>query len=496
MMVESNGSSYPSIVTITGGNISADQWYGTIISGAGSVVNVGSPSTTVPSNTNPVIIGGSGGYSVGFGDTAGTWNFYSGILKSLHSTYQAVPSNVLSGYYVTSGTETIGGSTYNTSYLETLSYSVAASVNSTSLTCTASVSNASLVGEYQYSKCDATTGTCDSSFIPTSSDSYSYTTGLTSGHNYYCRLKVKNTLGTTLPAVSSSSVTYVSSIINNYVCNASGNNSAYTLVYTGNCSISNNVIKFTNDGTLYVNSAGVNVDTYCVGGGGGGGANHATQALGAGGGGGGYTAKSSSVTLSSGTTYNVIIGAGGARGTKGSSSTHPTDGGAGNPSCIYTGSLGSCPASNSAIVRADGGLGGQKGYSSIPGDGGAGGSGGGAGGRNYGSSNNGGNGGSAGSDGSKGGSTASGGTGQGGAYQIGLDGVEYAGGGGGGGGYNDKYPGSGGLLGGGKGGYQTYSTYTAAIAGTANTGGGGGGAGGSGRDGAAGGSGICMIQQK
>lgn len=233
---------------------------------------------------------------------------------------------------------------------------------------------------------------------------------------------------------------------------------AYTGSYTTADDGNNNWrIKFLTSGTLTfskLQGAGSGIDIFCVGGGGGGGAS---------GGCGGRTTTVRAVTVTAGTSYQVIVGAGGAEGAPGGNS-----------------SFGS-------LASAAGGGGPE----------GVGGSGGGGSGLYFSSSNkaNGGNGGSDGSNGVNGYGTNGfrNGTGQGTTTrEFGESyGTLYAGGGGGAGDY-DCALGSGGAGGGGAGGSLWDKGPKAGGAGATNFGGGGGG----GSPGGAGGSGIVIIRNK
>lgn len=233
---------------------------------------------------------------------------------------------------------------------------------------------------------------------------------------------------------------------------------AYTGSYTTADDGNNNWrIKFLTSGTLTfskLQGASSGIDIFCVGGGGGGDAS---------GGCGGRTTTVKAVTVTAGTSYQVIVGAGGAAGAPGGNSSF--------------GSLASA---------AGGG-----------GPGGSGGSGGGGSGLYLSDSSkrDGGNGGSDGSNGVNGYGTDGfkNGTGQGTTTrEFGeSSGTLYAGGGGGAG---DKKcaSGKGGAGGGGAGGNRQNTAPKAGGAGATNLGGGGGG----GSAGGAGGSGIVIIRNK
>jgi len=237
--------------------------------------------------------------------------------------------------------------------------------------------------------------------------------------------------------------------------------SMYT--YTGTSSIindgnSNWQIRFLTSGTFTPN-IDMSIDAFLVGGGGGGGSTSSSTPRG--GGGGGYTATYTSISLTSGSSYSIVIGAGGAAATNGSASTafgHSAAGGYGT----------------SHLAGANGGSGGGSGsgYDTAQYAG-------------YGGTN-GGNGGTAGDVG---------GTGQGTTTKAfgGTTGDPYAGGGSGG--VNQwgdaDWARAGGILGGGTGGIS----YHNGTNGAANTGGGGGGAGGGYEiSGGSGGSGIVIIR--
>lgn len=150
---------------------------------------------------------------------------------------------------------------------------------------------------------------------------------------------------------------------------------SYQLLDDGN---KNWRIKFLTSGTLTVSKLANSIDLFLVGGGGGA-AN--------GGGGGGYTATIRGLVVNTGTSYSIVVGAGGTAGTV------RTNAGTGGTSSAFTQSIG-------------GGLGGC-GWDNEWGVGGAGGSGGGG----YGGQADPGIGGTDGSDGTKG--VSDGGTGQG-----------------------------------------------------------------------------------
>lgn len=118
---------------------------------------------------------------------------------------------------------------------------------------------------------------------------------------------------------------------------------------------------FTSSGTFTVPQYVTKIDIFCVGGGGGGSSpSGGVTASAPSGGGGGYTATKKSYTVSSGQTFAVTIGAGGAYA-----------------SAAGTGGTGGTTSFGS-VLSASGGLGGQYGFG-VRGPGGAGGSGGGGG---------------------------------------------------------------------------------------------------------------------
>lgn len=207
-------------------------------------------------------------------------------------------------------------------------------------------------------------------------------------------------------------------------------------------------LKFLTSG-VFTPSKPVTIDLFLVGGGGGGGSGSS------GGGGGGYTGTWSSVSLSAGTGYSIVVGSGGSAG-------------------VSLNSGGNGGASTAFGYSANGGYGG-KGYNTgrTGGNGGSGGGGAGVGG--------------GGTNGSNGGTSSfAGGTGQATTTKEfgSADGTLYSGGGG-------ASQGSGGAGGGGAGGNLTGT----GVSGAVNTGGGGGASGGNGPyTGGAGGSGICVIR--
>lgn len=218
-------------------------------------------------------------------------------------------------------------------------------------------------------------------------------------------------------------------------------------------------IRLLTSGTLTftnLNGAEDGIDVFIVGGGGGGGARKSTT-TGGGGGGGGFTTTQKAIKVTTGTPYEIIVGAGGAVASNGGE----------------TSAFG---------VSALGGNGSQT-----VGNGGSGGSGGGGGGYSYDYAA-----GEGGSDGASGSDVKSGGTGGDGqgttTREFGSSSnTLYAGGGAGGTGYGQNKVGetaSGGEGGGGSSGSE----------GVTNTGGGGGGQAAKGNAAASGGSGIVIIR--
>jgi hypothetical protein len=241
-----------------------------------------------------------------------------------------------------------------------------------------------------------------------------------------------------------------------------------------------NLVVF-NSSTTWTAPAGVSSVNYLVVAAGGGGGNLA----GGGGGAGGYRASTLSVT--SGTTYTVTIGAGGASATQGGSSVFSsitsTGGGAGG---LYDGGTGGTGGSGGGGAGTSGTTGSSAGGAATSGQGSAGG----------GATTTGGGGGGGGGAGGSGSNTGNGdGANAGnGSSSSSITGSTYAGGGGGGNRAFDAGTGGSGGTGGGGGGGGTNRLTPAA--GTANTGGGGGG-GGFGTSisstGASGGSGIVVL---
>ena len=229
-------------------------------------------------------------------------------------------------------------------------------------------------------------------------------------------------------------------------------------------------IRFLTSGTLVfsvLNGAENGIDVFLVGGGGGGGKSQ-KQSVGSGGGGGGYTNTQKNTAITAGTSYGIVIGAGGASAVAG-----------GNTSAFGAAANGGA-AGNGANGGAGGSGGGGGGYS-----------------KDYAGANGG-------SDGSTPDKVTSGGTGGAGqsatTREFGdTNGKLYAGGGGGGsgisGGGTASEAGAGGANGGGAGGVKDVGAD-----GEANTGGGGGGGGqktASGKtaeNGGSGGSGIVVIR--
>ena len=234
--------------------------------------------------------------------------------------------------------------------------------------------------------------------------------------------------------------------------------------------------------TITIPSGCTKIDIFCVGGGGAGGngLNGGGDYFGAGGGGGGYTKTVSNVSVSSGQSISIVVGAGGPRIAKD-----------GELSVVSRSGTELC----SSAKKAKGG-----GDSTInPMDGGNGGSGGGAGGSDDKADPGGWHGGAGGSNGGNGGygDTNDGweGNGQGTTTRAwgSSSGTLYSGGGGGSG--SNRYghlggAGAGGSGGGGRGGDGRTEN---SAAGSTNTGGGGGA---SELGGSAGGSGIVLIRFK
>ena len=243
-----------------------------------------------------------------------------------------------------------------------------------------------------------------------------------------------------------------------------------TYTYTGSSQLiddgnGNWRIKFLTSGTLTFTNLGTGVngiDVFLVGGGGGG--RTGSQSVnGAGGGGGGYTTTKKGHTISAGSSYNIVIGAGGATNSNGGTSSAFGFSAAG-------GKYGSPGSSNFGVEVAIGGNGGS----------------GGGGGTSY--QGYGGNGGSNGSNGSNG-TGGNGGKGQGTTTrEFGeSDGTLYAGGGAG-------TEGKAGAGGGGVYNNTNNSDRYYVANGTANTGGGGGGGAFNFIKGGTGGSGIVVIR--
>ncbi len=277
----------------------------------------------------------------------------------------------------------------------------------------------------------------------------------------------------------------------------------YTGAYETEGNLEGNfVIRFKTSGTLTITSHGNNTsglyDVFAVGGGAGGGSGAKTTRSPRGGC-GGYTNTKKKISTSLNTSYNIVIGSGGARGTAYGSETEYYGGDGGLSSGLGNNANGATTVKSIWGNQPD-----SKSY--ITGYGGSGGGG------PAGYNSNGGSGGSDGSDGEKSPyytqylssySYYLNGKGQGSTTrEFGeTSGKLYAGGGGGGGyNYTNSYAGKGGDGGGGKGQGYSHVDNTGPFAGTANTGG-GGGAGyvepqndGSNAYGAEGGSGIVCIR--
>ena len=213
--------------------------------------------------------------------------------------------------------------------------------------------------------------------------------------------------------------------------------------------------------------------------------------IGGGGGAGGLLLGTS--TLTAGTTYTIIVGAGGPQTVTGGSETYNTPGINGSNSTAFGltaigGGGGAGTDTNTGVAGGSGGGGSRPGSAA----GGAGTSGQGyAGGASVAGVDRSGGGGGAGAVGAAGNVSGNGGIG----VQSSITGTAtYYAGGGGGSSYSTT-GGSGGLGGGGAGGTGNGSTVTIGTAGTVNTGGGGGGGGyaGSNQTNAAGGSGVVIL---
>lgn len=286
----------------------------------------------------------------------------------------------------------------------------------------------------------------------------------------------------------------------------------------------------TNKMEVYQNGEWVNyvlaydLDYLIVGGGGGGASQHA-----AGGGGGGFR-TATAFTVTSGTSYSITVGAGGAAGTEFGTTGSGTDGLSGSNSSIgsisavgggggggFTGSAySSSPNGKSGGSGGGGGSDTGTGGSGTSGQGNAGGNG-----ANHGSGGGGGGGGGAGAVGANANTSASTAGNGGAGLQSNIDGNNYYySGGGGGGAYNANTAGNGGIGGGGGGG-SSIAGNASGVAGTgggsarnsgangtrgdaepngnggaggANTGGGGGGSSRGDNSGGNGGSGIVIIR--
>ena len=108
-----NGSANASgTINIYGGNIKGDE-AGIDVVTAGTI-NIGDSTASVNAN-NPTITGGT--YGINLESTSGTWNFYNGILKGTTAGYNTAPATIRENHKITTGTETISGTTYNTAYL-------------------------------------------------------------------------------------------------------------------------------------------------------------------------------------------------------------------------------------------------------------------------------------------------------------------------------------------------------------------------------------------
>jgi len=255
---------------------------------------------------------------------------------------------------------------------------------------------------------------------------------------------------------------------------------------------------FTSDGTLTVSGSG-NVEYLIVGGGGGGGQSNRS------GGGGAGEAKTGTTTLSA-QNYTITIGAGGAEGIDGSSSSafgltsvgggkggyYTTDGGSGGSG----GGGGPTSFGGTATAGNDGGDGGDAGgTNSNRGSGGGGGAGAAGGDGGVGANGAGGDGGAGIEWPTGSGTYYAGGGGGFGIYSGNSGGDGGAGGGGGGGGFFDAAAGSGGSNGGQDGQDDTTGDGSGGDGG-ANTGGGGGGRIGNNGSSGTGGSGIVIVRYK
>ena len=246
------------------------------------------------------------------------------------------------------------------------------------------------------------------------------------------------------------------------------------------------------NGSWSVINYAYSVSTLVVAGGGGGGRDSYLSGAGGGGGAGGLI--SSSVSFTSGITYSVTVGAGGASvstGQKGNNGSNSVlSGGSISTQTAIGGGGGGGGSSAGNLSIGSGGSGGGGNNSNQP-NGASGTSGQGYAGGNYNDGGAGGGGGSSAVGGNAGGAGGVGGAGGNGtASSITGTSVTYAGGGGG----SSTGAGSGGTPGtGGAGTGSSYSNYSATSA-TANTGsGGGGGSNGSYTTSGAGGSGVVIL---
>lgn len=97
-------------ITITGGTIVANQGVGIYTIGP---LTLGVKADGTVSNTEPSITAKTYGVKC-----TNTFNFYDGIIRGGNAAINGTISDCETGYQKVDGTEDIGGTTYNTAYLD------------------------------------------------------------------------------------------------------------------------------------------------------------------------------------------------------------------------------------------------------------------------------------------------------------------------------------------------------------------------------------------
>lgn len=238
-------------------------------------------------------------------------------------------------------------------------------------TINASVINVSDVnGIKSYEYYISNNNSCPTSGYASGSSSYIFR-NITNEGTYYVCVKLTDDINNSSVIKNSiyverKQIDYIS-LSKSYKCaNISSGSSPYLLTYTGNCSLSNDggnnfLMQFLTSGTVNLTSS-ASIDIFLVGGGGGGGMGSTFFYTGGGGGGGGsgYTATYKKIKLSSGISYSVSIGAGGAGDTTGGFMSYGANGG--NTSAFgYTANGGRGGGSSGLGGSGSGGNGGSGG---------------------------------------------------------------------------------------------------------------------------------------